>query len=219
MARAKSNRFYLTLIPVLLLIPSVVLNIYLYANRNQANTVKVIGVIDGDTMVLEGKAKIRLRHVDAPELEYCGGKEAKKTLEDLVLGEKVRLEEQIPDQYGRNMALVYAGKTLVNQMLLSAGLVRYHHDKTSKTDLLKRLALAAKETRTGIFGQCQSTEPENPKCVIKGNIDKQNDAHKYYLPDCAQYKFTVVEKDVGEAWFCGEKEAEKAGFVKAETCR
>ena len=63
--------------------------------------IRVLGVIDGDTIVLEGKEKIRLRYADAPELAYCGGKEAKTFLEKLVVGKKVRIDQQIPDQYGR----------------------------------------------------------------------------------------------------------------------
>ncbi|MCJ7804169.1 hypothetical protein MUP35_00310, partial [Patescibacteria group bacterium] len=31
--------------------------------------IKVLGVIDGDTLVLEGKVRLRLRNIDAPELD------------------------------------------------------------------------------------------------------------------------------------------------------
>ena len=59
--------------------------------------VKVEGVIDGDTLVLEGNAKIRLRSADAPELEFCGGQEAKAELEKLVSGKTVQIKEKIMD--------------------------------------------------------------------------------------------------------------------------
>jgi endonuclease YncB( thermonuclease family) len=45
-------------------------------NKNEI-IAKVERVIDGDTIVLEGKGKIRLANINAPELEYCLGKEAK----------------------------------------------------------------------------------------------------------------------------------------------
>ena len=48
--------------------------------------VRVIGVIDGYTLVLEGKEKVRLRYADDPELVFCGGPEAKATLEELEFG-------------------------------------------------------------------------------------------------------------------------------------
>ncbi len=202
------------------LIPSILFNIYFLITRTPASRgVPVIGVIDGDTFVLEGKTKIRLRELDAPELEFCGGNEAKKYLESLISGKNVRIDEQVPDQRGRGMALVYAGNALINEEMLASGWVRYHHDNTSKSDVLKKASVQAKENLKGVYGLCQSTEnKDNPKCVIKGNIDKNSDRRNYYLPGCAQYQFTIVEKEIGENWFCSEKDAQKAGFTRAKTC-
>jgi endonuclease YncB( thermonuclease family) len=181
--------------------------------------VNVLGVIDGDTVVLDNKVRLRLRQIDAPELKFCGGKEAKVELEKLVIGKKVRIDEQIPDQMGRGMALMYVGNLLINEEILQSGWVRYHHDVTSKETQLKDAASYAKSKNLGIYGLCQAMENiENPSCNIKGNLDKSSKAKKYYLPDCAQYKFTRVEKDIGEDWFCNESDAQKAGFIKAETC-
>lgn len=200
-----------------ILFPTVILGI-LKASPAPSG-VAVIGVIDGDTFVLEGKTRVRLRHVDAPEVEYCGGKEAKKALEKLVSGKRVRLEELVPDQRGRGMALVYTGDMLVNRQMLADGFVRYHHDISGKADELKAARDGAKALNKGIYRQCQSKEnTQNPKCNIKGNIDPQSGMKRYYLPGCAQYAFTVVEKDIGEDWFCTEKEAQNAGYAKAKTC-
>lgn len=55
---------------------SVILNIVLLLRGSDG--VRTEGVIDGDTLVLEGKGRIRLRYADAPELEYCGGRQAKE---------------------------------------------------------------------------------------------------------------------------------------------
>lgn len=204
-----------------ILITSLVLNIVLLLKQSKPNFsgVLVIGVIDGDTIVLEGKEKIRLRYADAPELEYCGGLEAKAYLEKLVVGKKVRIVEQIPDQYGRGMALVYTGNTFINSEMLESGWAKFHHDNASVTDQLKTVATQAKESTKGIFGMCQSKDlPDKEGCVIKGNIDNNSDRKNYYTPGCAQYKFTIVEKDMGEGWFCTEKEAIAAGFTRAKTC-
>lgn len=203
-----------------ILAASLLLNAVLL-NRPAGEAIKVLGVIDGDTIVLDGKVRLRLRHIDAPELEFCGGAEAKNLLTDLVDGKSVRVEEKIMDQQGRPMALVYAGDSLINQTLLESGWVRYHSDSTSKVESLKTAAAAAKAAKIGIFSlECyQAENPDNPKCNIKGNIDKSTDTHLYYLPNCAQYKFTLVEKDLGEAWFCSEAEAVAAGFTRAATCK
>lgn len=204
----------------LLFIPSLILNGILLFREQSAKKdigVGVIAVYDGDTLILDNKERLRLRQLDAPELTYCGGAEAKAALEKLVSGKRVRITEQIPDQQGRGMALVYVGDTLVNKELLAGGLVRYHHDTTSKAQELKSAADEAKGNNLGIFGACLSmTNTKNPKCTIKGNIDRQRKT--YHVPGCAQYQFTVVEEDIGEQWFCTEKEAKKAGYVKSERC-
>lgn len=199
-----------------LFIPSVILNVILLNQKPETRGVPVIGVIDGDTLVLEGKSKVRLRHVDAPDDPFCGSREATEALNRLAMGKEVRIEEQIPDQYGRGMALVYSGDTLINEAMLETGWVRYHHDNLPQTEKMKETSEKAKAGKLGIYGSCQSKE--NTKCPIKGNIDKSTDTHIYYVPGCAQYNFTIVEEDLGERWFCTEKEAKAAGYTKAKTC-
>lgn len=211
---------------IILFVPSILLNIYFgykRLNQKKANLVKVIGVIDGDTVVLENKTRLRLRQIDAPELENCGGEQAKQFLSTLVNGKSIIIEEQIPDQTGRAIALIYVDSTLVNEKLLEAGWARYHSDQTTKTIILKKVANEAKTNKLGIFSPfcLQETNLKNPNCIIKGNLEnKEKSGRKlYYLPNCAQYKFVLVEKDLGESWFCTEKEAIKAGYIKAGTCK
>lgn len=196
--------------------------VYKNISTKSENQVKVVGVIDGDTVVLENKTRLRLRHIDAPELGNCGGNEAKNLLTALVNNKKIIIKEQIPDQNGRAMAFIYIDKTFVNLEMLKSGLARYHSDKTTQTKLLKQIAQEAKKNKLGIYSsKCYQTQNlENPKCFIKGNLENQRKSGRklYYLPNCAQYKFVIVEKDLGEQWFCDEKEAINAGYVKAETC-
>lgn len=171
-------------------------------------------------MVLEGKSRVRLRYVDAPEKGLCGYNQASKELEKLVLGKSVRIEETVPDTYGRGMALVYVGNTLINKEMVASGWVRYHHDNSPVTVEIKEADELARKEKRGIYDVCQSTEnTKQPKCNIKGNIDKSTDTHIYYVPGCAQYPFALVEEDIGEQWFCTEGEAQKTGYIKAKTCK
>ncbi len=212
---------WLSFLGFLLLIPSVILNIFLYQKTTSMEAgEKVSEVLDGDTILLENDVRVRLRHVDAPELKYCGGNQAKDLLTRLIKGKKVTVQEQIIDNYGRPMALIYTGNTLVNLKMLESGWVRYHSDSTTKVAILKDTANLAREKSLGIFSPLcyQKENPDNPNCSIKGNLDKNSGAKRYYLPGCAQYEFTIVEKDIGEDWFCTEEEASNAGFTKAETC-
>lgn len=218
----KFSKNWLNWIAFIFLIPSIFLNIFLFQKvQTNEKGEQVLEVLDGDTILLENDVRVRLRHVDAPELKYCGGNQAKDLLTGLIKGKKVTVQEQIIDNYGRPMALIYQGNNLINQKMLESGWVRYHSDSTTKVDILKNTANLAKENSLGIYSPLcyQKVNPENPKCNIKGNIDKNSSARKYYLPGCAQYEFTIVEKDIGEDWFCTEKEAQKVGFIKAETCK
>jgi len=153
----------------------------------------------------------------------CGASEAKDLLSSLTLNKSIRIEEQIPDQTGRAMAHIYVDKTLVNEILLASGWVRYHSDTTSQTPRLKEVSSGAKTEKKGIFGELclQTVNPENPTCIIKGNLENKRTSGRklYYLPDCAQYQFVQVERDLGERWFCAEKEASAAGYIKAGTCK
>ena len=199
---------------------SLVLNgVLMYQKATAPETgTKVIGVIDGDTIVVGNKDRVRLRQMDAPELNLCGGKQAKAALEKLVAGKSVTLSEMIPDQKGRGMALVYAGTNLINEEMLAQGWATYHHDISTKEQELKDAAASAKEKNLGLYGLCWSTENKtDPGCAIKGNIDDIG-VKTYFLPDCAQYKFTVIEKNRGEEYFCTEAAAKKAGYAKAKTC-
>lgn len=205
----------------LLFIISAFLNIFFFRQiKKNEQGISVLGVIDGDTIVLEGKTKLRLRNVDAPELELCGGKEAKEELEKLVSGKKVVIQEQIVDQWGRPMALVYVDKVLVNEKMLESGLARFHSDSSSQREVLKQANDQAKKKLLGIWStKCQQTKNvDNPKCIIKGNIDPNSGRKIYYFSGCSQYEFTIIEKDIGENWFCTEEEAQEAGFVRSKTC-
>lgn len=208
-------------LPWIVAILSLIANVVLLAKKAPQQItdpgVVVEGVIDGDTIVVEPKTRVRLRHMDAPELEFCGGKEAKEALEKLVSGKRVRLTEQVPDQQGRGMALIYVDNVLVNRELIAGGYVRFHHDMSTKADELKVLGATVKNAKKGIFGACQSTtNTKNPDCAIKGNIDRTKKI--YHVPGCTQYPFAVVEEDIGEQWFCSEKEARAVGYIKSERC-
>lgn len=205
-----------------LLAISLTFNLFFISKDRTTTTeeTKVAGVIDGDTIVLaDNKSRVRLRYVDAPEKELCGSKEANDLLENLTVGKNVRLSGIIPDQYGRGMALVFVGNKLINQEMVASGWVRYHSDETAEKEEIKKLSEIARESNLGVYGACESTVAKNPKCVIKGNIDFPINKKTYHLPGCTQYATTIVQEDKGEAWFCSEAEAKKAGFSKAKTCK
>ncbi len=69
----------------------------------------VAEVAGGDTFQLKSGKRVRLMGVDAPELDRCGGLQAKKDLTGLILGKQVRLAEGVTEKYGRTTGRIPSG--------------------------------------------------------------------------------------------------------------
>jgi len=196
---------------------SLSLNFYFYKNIREQN--RVADVVDGDTFQLASGKRVRLLGVDAPEYDRCGGPEAKEKLSSLIKDKVVDLKEEHQEAYGRSLALVYQNGRFVNQEIMREGLGVPDYQKSSQRDLLTRTYHQARDSKKGIFSLCKETgSPPDPNCVIKGNIDKSTYEKFYHLPGCKQYGQVVIDKDIGEGYFCSEKEAQAAGFKKASGC-
>lgn len=137
-------------------------------------------------------------------------------LSGLIFNKRVRLTDTTKDNYGRILANVWEGGLLVNKVLIEEGLVKFEYVTSPYYEELKTAGQRAKELQLGVFsGRCKSQVPKN-NCLIKGNF---HDGKKYYfLPDCPQYKQTVVDESYGDLWFCTQEEAIKAGFEKTQEC-
>lgn len=96
----------------------------------------VAKIPDGDTLEITSLDKIplgldkvsarsvRLLGISSPEAGKPNYKEAKTALERLVLGKKVTLEYDTPqnDKYGRILAWVWLDRKLINQEMINLGL-------------------------------------------------------------------------------------------------
>jgi len=92
----------------------------------------VVRVVDGDTIYVklaDRVEKIRYIGVDAPEIHHPlrggkpGGREAAAVNRRLVVGRHVRLELDVRtrDRYGRLLAYVWIGDTMINAELVRQG--------------------------------------------------------------------------------------------------
>jgi micrococcal nuclease len=181
---------------------------------------KVVKVIDGDTVILENHQSIKLMGVNAPEPEHCYGSQSTLYLRKLVLGKRIFLREPVTDQYRRIVALVYLDRKLVNEMMIRGGYGLFTRSAESATKDMQEANKFARGYSLGIFSpDCYQLNPPDPKCVIKGNLDRDKNAWVYLRPDCSYYDVTVVEKFLGERWFCTESEAKRAGFTKFSYCK
>jgi micrococcal nuclease len=100
---------------VLLLLP--------LACKQPPETVAVIEVIDGDTIVVEGGYHVRYIGIDSPEIDEYYYVEAKQMNAELLDGKKVRLEKDITDKdkYGRLLRYVYVDDVFVNAEMVRQG--------------------------------------------------------------------------------------------------
>lgn len=203
----------------IILIISVGLNGFFIINKNKEMT--VTEVHDGDTFTLGSGDRVRLLGIDAPESGNCGATESAELLKGLILNRVVKVTEGKRDAYGRRMGLVWKGNTLVNEKILSEGWARPNYDPSSKSEILKAAYKEAKDNTRGIYSNlCKKINPTPPstKCSIKGNIDQGTGDHFYHLITCRHYNQIVLDLDIGEGFFCSEKEAKDAGFHLAPDC-
>ena len=124
----------------------------------------VVRVVDGDTInvqLADRVEKIRYIGINAPEIHHpikgaeLGGRAAAQVNRGLVIGRRVRLELDVQprDRYGRLLAYVWVGDTMVNAELVRLGYaqvmtvppnVRYQ-------DLFLKLQREARDASRGLW--------------------------------------------------------------------
>jgi len=121
--------------------------------------VRVVRVIDGDTVEIEGGERVRYIGIDTPEVypsaEYYG-MEAWEKNQELVGGCLVTLERDVSDRdrYGRLLRYVYVDGVFVNAELVRLGYARaesYPPD-TRHCELLEQLEEEARAAHRGLWG-------------------------------------------------------------------
>jgi micrococcal nuclease len=127
----------------------------------------VQNVIDGDTLVLSGGARVRLIGVDTPETRYSkrsGGAdqplaiEAKEFTRRAIGKGQVRLgfDKERIDQHGRYLAYVWytdaGGERLLNEELIRAGLTRAKLQYFYSDRMKRRFRAAEEEARAAMRG-------------------------------------------------------------------
>ena len=203
---------------------------------------KVIRVVDGDTIEIEGGERVRYIGIDTPETVdprkpvQCFGVEASNKNKELVAGKTVRLEKDTTDRdkYSRLLRYVYMGDTFINLELVKQGFA-YSYSYPPDIKYQSEIVAAqreAEQSQNGLWIACPpdpsksaavskaDTPSENTSgdCSIKGNISMSGEKI-YHLAGCGSYVKTTVEESRGERWFCSEAEAEAAGWRKALNCQ
>jgi micrococcal nuclease len=142
------------------------------AERNA--TCIVTRVADGDSFRCNDGRRIRLIGIDSPEGQQLFGPSARAALLRLIpTGTLVRLEPDVRfnDQYGRSLAYVWSGPTLVNEAMVRDGwAVLYTIPPNVK--YAERLGRAQKEARArgaGLWSQngfnCLPSDFRRKRCL------------------------------------------------------
>ena len=126
---------------------------------------RVTRVIDGDTLEVRIGTRVetvRLIGVDSPETGKpgvrveCGALAAKRLLERLADGERVRLvfdpTQAERDRYDRLLAYVYLEKLTLEEKLLSAGVADVYVYEDTEFELYDRFAAVAAEAKSAGSG-------------------------------------------------------------------
>lgn len=132
-----------------------------------AGLIKVVRVIDGDTIELEGGEKVRYIGIDTPETVHPSkpvefmGKEASECNQGLVLGKFVRLESDIEerDKYGRLLAYVFVDSLFVNAELVRQGFAQILTipPNVKYADLFLSLQKEAREANRGLWDEAAAS--------------------------------------------------------------
>jgi endonuclease YncB( thermonuclease family) len=189
-----------------------------------------VRIVDGDTIEVDG-TPFRIFGIDAPEggqrcQDASGGTwrcgdEAVDMLADLTNDNDVTCKGKELDEYGRTLAICYAGDIDLGAAMVEAGLAwsfrRY-------ADVYNDLEDQARASGIGIW-QAETQTPwdlraerwavgvqEAPEgCPIKGNIASDGE-RIYHAPWSPWYTRTKIAVENGERWFCDEGEALEAGW-------
>ncbi|OGG05069.1 hypothetical protein A2Z33_07360 [Candidatus Gottesmanbacteria bacterium RBG_16_52_11] len=135
--------------------------VYEQADR-AGEMVRVLRVIDGDTIMVEPDTAVRYIGIDTPEMTgpdstgRCYGLQAKAKNESLVSGRTVQLVRDVSetDRYGRLLRYVYVGNTMINELLVREGYARvstYPSDVTYQQLFLEAERYARQE-HLGLWG-------------------------------------------------------------------
>lgn len=125
-------------------------------------TGKVVGVLDGDTILVldehKTQHKIRLAGIDAPERTQAFGHRSREALAKKVFQEHVAIHWRQHDKYGRTIGDVFLGSRWINQEAVAEGLA-WHYLKYSDSKELSAAEETARRSGTGLWAHADAEAP------------------------------------------------------------
>jgi micrococcal nuclease len=185
-------------------------------------TVRVTAVTDGDTLVLDGGERLRLRGIDAPETAHGDspgqfyGQRAREVLSDLVLGRRVVLERSGTgrDRYGRLVGAprLEDGRRINLVMIEQGAAFVYPHSSDKDWDMAERLLSAqvsAMEQGRGFWPRILAMPAAADRYV------GTRSSRRFHTLACPMGRRV---KETNKVRFSSLEEAFAAGFAPARGC-
>lgn len=125
---------------------------------------KVTKITDGDTIHAVDKhghtIKLRLLHIDAPEISQAFGKESKEHLSRKIMGYYITIEETKPDKRypDRTLGVVYLGGRNINLEMLQDGYA-WHYSQFSHVVMYEEAEKKARKWQRGLWKEKNPLEP------------------------------------------------------------
>lgn len=172
--------------------------------NHKGTGVKVINVVDGDTIKIETGETVRYIGIDTPESVdsrkpvQCYAKEASAKNEELVLGKTVELEKDISDKdrYGRLLRYIWIGDSLINEVLVREGYAfsySYPPDIKYQANFLEAQRKAREESK-GLWGAVCLTQPAasyTSQPAVSGNFTCDCNKSCAKMSSCAEAQYQL----------------------------
>jgi micrococcal nuclease len=127
-------------------------------------TAKVVGIKDGDTVVvldsLNNQITLRLAEVDCPEKSQPFGTKSKQFTSDQIYLKTIKYVVTDTDRYGRSIAMIYYDE---DNKYLSAEIIKagmgWHYKRYSTSKELALIEENAKKNKIGLWIENNPIEP------------------------------------------------------------
>lgn len=144
-----------------------ILPVLLYAASAMAYswTAEVVRVSDGDSILVkrdQRMVKVRLYGIDSPELGQAYGRTSRTVARQWLAGRQVKVKPMYQDNYGRTVAQVWVGDTLVNAELVKNGAAWVYPRFCRERDICEPMARMQQNARQARLGLWQNEKPEPP---------------------------------------------------------
>ncbi len=145
---------------------------------------KVVSVVDGDTIKIEGGEVVRYIGMNTPETVApnrpieCFGKEASAKNKELVQGKTVELVKDVSnrDRYGRLLRYVWIGDEMINEILVREGYaqVSTYPPDVAEVDRFIAAQRLAESEKIGMWsGVCPVIHPTKDVVATQSAIPRE----------------------------------------------